>query len=289
MSTLPRILAAALALTVASAVLPSPANGATAFDDVQADRWYAEPIAWLVHENITTGTEPGCFSPYDAVTRGQIVTFLYRLDDARGNAPQPLGHPFDDVTAAYQQGPVGWAYSDRVTVGTSATTFTPNAEVTRGDFATLLWRYAGTPVPTAPHLFDDVHRAYQQDAVAWMAEEGITTGTSPTTFHPEATMTRAQAATFLFRFMDAPVVAAPARSAETSCLAPLRDALEAGGLTAAEAACAAPRLVDVGHERVQRILGGSEPFSFDLFAPMADISASCIPTDRRATVIQLFF
>ena len=288
MSTLPRILIAALALTLAGTLLPAPAQGATGFDDVRADRWYTEPIAWLVHEDITTGTEPGCFSPYDPVTRGQIVAFLYRLDEARGNEPRPADHPFDDITAAYQQAPVGWAYDSNVTVGTSATTFTPGAQVTRGDFAALLWRYAGTPAPRQPHPFDDVHRAYQQDAVAWMAERGITTGTSATTFHPEATMTRAEAATFLFRFMDRPALEGPAPAAETSCLAPLRNALEAGGLTPTEAACAAPRLIDIGLERVLGILDGSAPFSFDVLAPVADVAAACIPADRRATVIRLF-
>ena len=75
---------ATLALTIATTGLAAPAGAATGFADVEPDTWYTEPVAWLVNEGITIGTSPGCFSPDDAVTRGQVATFLFRLDRARG-------------------------------------------------------------------------------------------------------------------------------------------------------------------------------------------------------------
>lgn len=283
-----RIISTALALTLGATALSSPAHGAAGFDDVEADRWYTAPIAWLVEEGITTGTEPGCFAPHDAVTRGQVVAFLHRLDEARGNSPQSATHPFEDVVAAYQQDPVGWAYLNTITVGTTETTFAPNDDVTRGDFAVLLWRYAGRPAASEPHPFDDVDRAYQQTAIAWMDQEAITTGTSPTTFSPEATMTRAEAATFLFRFMEHPPVAALLRTSEQTCLAPLRHTLANHGLTVDEAACAAPHLAEFTPERVTGLLNGTEAMTLDMLGPIADIAAQCIPAHRRAALVQLF-
>ena len=287
MSTILRILMTALALTLGATGLTSPASGAAGFGDVDADTWYTEPIAWLVSENITTGTEPGCFSPHEAVTRGQIVTFLHRLDAARGNEPRTGEHPFADVLAGYQQAPVGWAHLNGITKGTAPTTFTPDAEVTRGDFAALLWRYAGEPTANEPHPFVDVVRPYQRAAISWMAEEAITTGTTPTTFNPDGAMTRAEAATFLFRFMGRPAVTAELDTTPP-CAAPMRDVLEGHGLTADEAFCAAPILVDFGVDHVVRVLGGLAPMNLDMLVAMSDIATECIPAHRRAAVINLF-
>lgn len=288
MTTSLRILVTALALTIGSTGLAAPAHGAAGFGDVDAGTWYTEPIAWLVSENITNGTEPGCFSPHASVTRGQIIAFLYRLDAARGNDPESADHPFADVTAPYQQVPVGWAFANDVTRGTTETSFAPHADVTRGDFAVLLWRYAGRPSASQPHPFVDVSRAYQQDAISWMAEEGITTGTSPTTFHPENTMTRAEAATFLYRFMGGPGTAGSSLSASASCLEPLRSLLESNGMTADEAACAAPHLVDFDVEYLIRVLDGAEPLSGDIIGVVAEIASACIPFHRLAVVIRFF-
>lgn len=287
MSTLMRILMTALVLTLGSSGLAVPAGAASGFGDVDAETWYAEPVNWLVAEDITTGTEPGCFSPGDAVTRGQIVTFLYRLDEARGNDPQTSAHPFADVRSGYQQVPVGWAYLNNVTKGTTSATFAPDADVTRGDFAALLWRYAGEPAASAPHPFDDVVRPYQQAAISWMADEAITTGRTPTAFDPDGAMTRAEAATFLFRFMGRPSSAA-ALDTDVSCAAPMREVLESHGLTRGEAGCAAPLLVDFGVAHVVGVLDGVVAMDIELLVAMSGIASECIEVQRRAAVINLF-
>ena len=78
-------LLASLALLVAT---PGAAAGVAGFGDVEDDKFYTDAVAWMVGQNITTGLEIGCFGPYDHVSRGQIATFLYRLDAALGNDPQ---------------------------------------------------------------------------------------------------------------------------------------------------------------------------------------------------------
>lgn len=287
MHTLPRLGAAALVAVIVGTGFCGPVHGAAGFGDVDDDRWYSEPIAWLVDEHITTGTEPGCFSPAEAITRGQAVTFLHRLDHARGEAPVESAHPFTDVIAAYQQTPVGWAFAHRITVGTSASTFAPDTAVSRGDFAVLLWRYAGTPAPTSDHRFVDVTRAYQHDAIAWMAGHGITTGTTVTTFSPDSVLTRAEAATFLHRFMGRPT--ATGQTASAPCSAPLRALLEDRDMTPDEAACAAPHLEAHDLDHLAAVLAGTALISAPLIETIAAIAADgCISPARHAIVIALF-
>ena len=93
----------------------------------------------------------------------------------------------------------GWAVANGVTVGTSATTFSPDAPVTRSQAVTFPWRAAGSPV-VAGDSFDDVAAdAYYAGAVTWAVANGITNGTGGNKFSPEVTVTRAQAVTFLWR------------------------------------------------------------------------------------------
>ena len=286
MRSIARFIMATLTLSIAAAGLASPAGAAAGFGDVDPDRWYTDAVAWMVGEGITNGTSPGCFSPDEPVTRGQILTFMYRLDDARGNEPQSAGHPFTDIVRAYQDTPVGWAHGAGITTGVTETTFAPDASITRGDFAVLLWRYAGRPAADRPHPFTDVTRAYQDAAVAWMAASGITTGTGPSTFSPDGSMTRAEGATFFHRFMDRPTVDTVA--AASPCLAQYERLLTDTGFTAAEAACVAPFLVDYDLDELLEILTGVQPLSGDVLARFSDvIAAGCISPTRQADIIRL--
>ncbi len=114
---------------------------------------------------------------------------------------------FDDVSAgAYYAQSVMWAAENGVTTGTSATKFSPEASCTRAQFVTFLWRAMGSPAPKSEkNPFSDVKSgAYYYDAVLWAVEKGITTGTSATKFSPNATLTRAQTVTFLWRLEGEP-------------------------------------------------------------------------------------
>lgn len=109
--------------------------------------------------------------------------------------------PFADVaTDAYYYDAVKWAVNKGVTNGVSETLFGPDQACTRAQIVTFLWRAAGSPEPKRGSSFADVAAdAYYAKAVAWAVENGITKGTSETTFHPDETCTRAQGVTFLYR------------------------------------------------------------------------------------------
>ena len=109
--------------------------------------------------------------------------------------------PFSDVsTSAYYYEAVKWAQEKGITGGIGNGLFGPNQPCTRAQIVTFLWRAAGSPEPKAMSSFADVSMdAYYAKAVAWAVENGITTGTGDGKFSPDATCTRAQSVTFLFR------------------------------------------------------------------------------------------
>jgi hypothetical protein len=183
--------------------LASPASGTGGFGDSMPDRFYTEAVQWMVDEDITTGTTPTCFSPDDSVTRGQAAAFMWRME---GEPAPGAPHSFVDVGAAWQQDPVSWMVNKKITTGTSGTTYSPDDNLTRGQMAALLHRLAGEPPAPPPTDFADVVTSWQVTPVGWMVKEGITTGTSSTTFSPEATVTRGQLATFFHRYKGEPPV-----------------------------------------------------------------------------------
>ena len=118
---------------------------------------------------------------------------------------------FKDVDeTAYYAAAVEWAVAKNITKGTAADTFAPNDTCTRGQIVTFLWRAAGEPKPSgAKNPFTDVKQSdYWYNAVLWAVEQGITTGTSATTFSPNEGCTRGQVATFLWRYENKPASAA---------------------------------------------------------------------------------
>ena len=128
-----------------------------------------------------------------------MVTFLWR---AAGSPKVSGTNPFSDVSAdAYYYDAVLWAVEKGITSGTSATTFAPDATVTRGQTVTFLYRAAGSPAASGSGFSDVSSDAYYADAVAWAVQQNITTGTGNGKFSPNADCTRAQIVTFLYRAM----------------------------------------------------------------------------------------
>ena len=171
------------------------------FVDVADDAYYFDAVLWAAEEGITGGTSATTFSPNATCTRAQAVTFLWRT--AGSPAPKSSEMPFTDVASdAYYHDAVLWAVENGITKGTSDTTFSPNADCTRAQIVTFLWRSQGSPVADAVNPFTDVAAdAYYNSAVLWAVENGITAGTTATTFSPNADCTRAQIVTFLYRCM----------------------------------------------------------------------------------------
>ena len=126
------------------------------------------------------------------------MTFLWRA--AGSPAPKSSVNPFTDVsTSAYYYDAVLWAVEQGITAGTGATTFSPDATCTRGQIVTFLYRADGTTTSGSNPFTDVADNAYYADAVKWAVAEGVTAGTSATTFSPDASCTRSQIVTFLYR------------------------------------------------------------------------------------------
>ncbi|MBQ9044970.1 MAG: S-layer homology domain-containing protein [Oscillospiraceae bacterium] len=158
------------------------------------------------------------FVDYNSFCISAIVNFLEGFLEPNGYTVEDMGlvaaarsfgvnnqTPFNDVrTSDYFYKPILWALKNGITQGTSTTTFSPNDTCTRAQVVTFLWRSAGSPNPkSAGNPFADVDTgSWYGKAVLWAVEQGITQGTSATTFAPNAGCTRAQVVTFLQRYMN---------------------------------------------------------------------------------------
>ena len=172
------------------------------FVDVKDGAYYAMAVQWAVENGITSGTSATTFSPDQVCTRAQIVTFLWRA--AGSPAPVSGQMPFEDVRAdAYYYKAVQWAVENGITSGTSADAFSPDRVCTRAQIAAFLWRAQNaSKAENEEMVFTDVSvSAYYYNAVLWAVENGITNGTSATTFSPDQACTRAQCVTFLWKAM----------------------------------------------------------------------------------------
>ena len=168
------------------------------FGDVSTDAYYNQAVQWAQEKGITDGISSNLFGPKQPCTRSQIVTFLWRA----AGSPEPKGTVAgmtDVVPGSYYAKAVAWAIENGITTGTAEGTFSPDATCTRAQAVTFLAR-AQNAKATGKTAFSDVPAdSYFADAVAWAQANGVTTGTSETTFSPDSDCTRAQIVTFLYR------------------------------------------------------------------------------------------
>lgn len=171
------------------------------FVDVAEGTYYYDPVLWAVANGITSGVDATHFDPNGTCTRAHAVTFLWRA--AGQPEPKTTQMPFKDVKAgSYYEKAVLWAVENKITNGTSTTTFSPDKNCTRAQIVTFLWRSEGEPYASdSNNPFTDIASDYYMDAVFWAVKEGITNGTTPTTFSPNDRCTRAQIVTFIYRAM----------------------------------------------------------------------------------------
>ena len=175
------------------------------FTDVaDHERYFFSPVYWAVDEGITVGYGGvDLFTPDGNVTRGQMVTFLYRL----AGEPEVTGDKtFNDVDPEkFYAKAISWAAENDITTGYAdgSGNFGPNDNCTREQIVTFLWRYAKKPAPEKTAEFTDTKAgAYYLDALSWAAENEITLGLNDGTgrFGVGHTCTRAMSVTFLYRF-----------------------------------------------------------------------------------------
>ena len=198
-----------------SKITISPKNGGKAatcsvrvlFTDVPVTHSYYKPVCWAADNGITGGYTDGsgAFGIKDPVTRGQVVTFLWRL----AGKPEPKGNKqtFKDVPVKHPfYKAIQWAYEKKITAGYKNGKFGVGDNCTRGQIATFLWRYAGRPSPKGSRqTFTDipVKHAYYK-AVQWASEKGITAGYKDGSFGVDKDCTRGHMVTFLWRSSGKP-------------------------------------------------------------------------------------
>ena len=174
-------------------------SGAPFTDIAQKTLNFRDAIDWAYQNGITKGKTADKFGPDDTCTRGQIVTMLWR---AAGAPSSSKACSFKDVNAgSYCYKAICWAIEKGIAKGFSRTQFCPEKTCTRGQIVTFLYRYAGSPSGASAKFSDVAANSYCHDAVSWAVENGVTKGFDSKHFVPDGFCTRAQAVTFLYRYM----------------------------------------------------------------------------------------
>ena len=168
-----------------------PFEGTFSDDD---DSPFTVEIEWLAHAGITTGCGLDRFCPNDPVTREEMASFLYRA------LALPAGAPdfFNDDAGSPHEEAINAVRVAGITVGCGTTSFCPRAATSRAQMASFLVRALAYPGSSVDFFTDDNTSIYQAD-INSLGQSGVTTGCTPTTFCPDATITREQMAAFLFR------------------------------------------------------------------------------------------
>ena len=194
-------------ITATSAVAPTVSASFTVqtrfYDVNDSTQSYYKPVYWGADNGVVAGYNGGVyFGPDNVCTRAQFVTFLWRL------AGRPTGNKnvsFKDIsTSVNYYNAVKWAVSEGIIVGyKDDNTFRPDNEVTRGQVATMLWRYAGRKTPTLPSTspFSDIDASNSSyRAVVWGQKAGVIKGYKDGSFQPDASCLRQHIVTFLYRY-----------------------------------------------------------------------------------------
>ena len=171
------------------------------FKDIDLSSFYMRALRWSYQNGIIGGTSHTTFSPQNTCNRAMIVTILWRFAGSPA-ASDDYVLPFTDVKEdKYYYEAVRWAAETGVTAGTSDTTFSPDKPCTRAQIVTFVWRYTGAPMVETENPFEDVKaKQYYYDAVMWAVKNGVTAGTTNTTFTPDRECMRCEAVTFIYRF-----------------------------------------------------------------------------------------
>ena len=190
---------------------PDPPPFQLDYTDVVPNAWYYDAVAYCVENQLMNGVSERQFNPNGGLTRGMVVTILWRMC----GAPKPeQAAPFTDLTQGWYQDAVNWAQENAIVYGVSKTEFAPDRNISRQDFVTILFRFITNQYAIINEdsidRFPD-HRQvadYAEQPMRWATEEGILTGNKAadgkTYLEPRGTTTRAQAAAIFMRFCETP-------------------------------------------------------------------------------------
>lgn len=174
-----------------------PADLTDTFRDVRdPSAFYYRPVYTLANAGIISGTSADTFSPSENVSRGQFMMILWRA--AGSHAPSGSAS-FTDISGSTYRDAILWAYDNGIAYGKSASLFSPDDAMTRAEVVAFLERYCGGTDVQTDRFTDVLPTEYYAGAVGWALQAGITSGTSPSTFSPDAVCTRGEAASFISR------------------------------------------------------------------------------------------
>lgn len=201
-----RVFSAALAcVLLVSATVSLNASAANVSDmtDIPSGSWYESAVQYCLNNNYMNGESETKFNPNGTVSRAQVVQVLYNLE---GQPGYTSGHtPFEDITpGSWYYNAVRWSEENGIASGTSATTFKPNAPVTREQVATFFANYAkfknnysGAQSDLSKYSDQNKISAWAKENISWAVNYGLMSGTSETTLDPQGTCIRAQLAQFI--------------------------------------------------------------------------------------------
>ena len=184
------------------------------FSDINSNSYYYQAVEWAYKNSITYGTGKNNFGTVSEISRAEAITLLWRYSNRPGDVlvgdlvstnglkQSNIDTGFTDVpnNIWYAQA-IYWGKNIGITNGISNNEFGPKLPITRAQFITMLYRYAGSPKVNFTNNFNDVKSSSSYyDAVNWAANKGITTGTSSTTFSPNKNCTREEVIMMLYRY-----------------------------------------------------------------------------------------
>ncbi len=178
----------------------------TSYNDVPQTSWYSEAVDFVTKNNLMNGTGDGKFEPDVSITRGMLVTVLYRLSGATVTDSSTFG---DVASDSYYSNAIAWATQNGIVNGVGNNLFDPEREIKREDMATIFARYMTKMGIELAEANDDLVYAdegeisdYAKDAIHEMKKAGLMNGKGENSFDPVGTATRGETATILMRFVE---------------------------------------------------------------------------------------
>lgn len=175
------------------------------FVDVNSGAWYYDAVSFVYNKGIMNGVTSTTFEPNSTITRGMVVTMLWRM----AGEPYVSGGSFSDVASGrYYSTAVAWAAKNGIVDGYSSTVFGVNDPVTREQFATILYRYAkymgySTTGSSLTGYYDaNSVSSWARDAMGWAVKNGIITGSGNSRLNPTGTASRAEVAQMFMSFYE---------------------------------------------------------------------------------------
>ena len=182
------------------------------FEDVPENAWFRDAVSYVYRNELMNGSSSTTFDPAGSMTRGMLVTVLYRIDGSMPVSDEERAC-FEDIGGAYYTDAVAWAYSNGIVNGVSATKFDPNRIVTRQEAVTIFYRYCvdynllGMESCMELNGFEDCEQiaGFAVDAFTWAVATGLVEGSESANgcyLNPVANLNRAQAAILLQRCVE---------------------------------------------------------------------------------------